>query len=176
MDAQRLSVVVPALNEAPGIRAALEALAPLRARGHEVVVVDGGSDDGTARLAGGLCDRILSAKKGRAVQMNAGAGVATGDVLLFLHADTRLPPQFVRFGVPPIPDWRSASAWRTALRRSPSWRCPPMRAWSWSGRAAGARSRACSSARSATPSFMMRPAQWRLSESRPYLYAGLLVA
>ncbi|HKU47188.1 MAG TPA: TIGR04283 family arsenosugar biosynthesis glycosyltransferase [Burkholderiales bacterium] len=94
MDAQRLSIVVPALNEAPGIRAALEALAPLRARGHEVVVVDGGSDDGTARLAGGLCDRILSAKKGRAVQMNAGAGVATGDVLLFLHADTRLPPQF----------------------------------------------------------------------------------
>jgi rSAM/selenodomain-associated transferase 2 len=94
VDAQRLSVVVPALNEAPGIRAALEALAPLRARGHEVIVVDGGSSDGTAQLAAGLCDRILSSKKGRAVQMNAGAGVATGDVLLFLHADTRLPPQF----------------------------------------------------------------------------------
>ncbi|MGH8668595.1 MAG: glycosyltransferase, partial [Burkholderiales bacterium] len=48
MDAERLSVIVPALNEAPGIRAALEALAPLRARGHEVIVVDGGSSDDTA--------------------------------------------------------------------------------------------------------------------------------
>jgi rSAM/selenodomain-associated transferase 2 len=90
--AQRLSVVVPALNEAAGIRAALEALAPLRARGHEVVVVDGGSSDGTAQLAHGLCDRLLTAARGRAVQMNAGALAARGDAFLFLHADTRLPP------------------------------------------------------------------------------------
>jgi rSAM/selenodomain-associated transferase 2 len=90
--AQRLSVVVPALNEAAGIRAALEALAPLRARGHEVIVVDGGSSDGTARLAHGLCDRLLTAARGRAVQMNAGALAARGDAFLFLHADTRLPP------------------------------------------------------------------------------------
>jgi rSAM/selenodomain-associated transferase 2 len=90
--AQRLSVVVPALNEAPGIRAALEALAPLRARGHEVVVVDGGSSDGTAELALGLCDQLLHAARGRALQMNAGARVAGGLALLFLHADTRLPP------------------------------------------------------------------------------------
>ena len=75
------------------MRAALEALAPLRARGHEVIVVDGGSTDGTAEAAAGLCDRILSAPRGRASQMNAGARVATGEVLLFLHADTRLPPQ-----------------------------------------------------------------------------------
>jgi rSAM/selenodomain-associated transferase 2 len=92
VDAQRLSVVVPALNEAAGIRAALEALAPLRARGHEVIVVDGGSDDGTPRLAAGLCDQVLSAPRGRALQMNAGARAAHGDALLFLHADTRLPP------------------------------------------------------------------------------------
>jgi rSAM/selenodomain-associated transferase 2 len=92
MAAQRLSVVVPALNEARGIRAALEALAPLRARGHEVIVVDGGSSDGTPELARGLCDRLLSAPRGRAAQMNAGARAASGDVLLFLHADTRLPP------------------------------------------------------------------------------------
>jgi rSAM/selenodomain-associated transferase 2 len=88
----RLSIVVPVLNEAPGIRAALEALAPLRARGHEVVVADGGSDDGTAELARPLCDRLVVAPRGRALQMNAGARVAEGDVLLFLHADTVLPP------------------------------------------------------------------------------------
>jgi len=89
--AQRLSVVVPALNEASGIRAALEALAPLRTRGHEVIVADGGSSDGTAQLAAGLCDRVVNAQRGRAVQMNAGARAATGDFLVFLHADTRLP-------------------------------------------------------------------------------------
>jgi rSAM/selenodomain-associated transferase 2 len=91
LGAQRLSVVVPALNEASGIRAALEALAPLRAGGHEVIVVDGGSSDGTPELARGLCDRVLSAPRGRALQMNAGAAAATGDALVFLHADTRLP-------------------------------------------------------------------------------------
>jgi rSAM/selenodomain-associated transferase 2 len=89
--AQRLTVVVPALNEASGIRAALEALAPLRARGHEVILADGGSDDGTAQLAEGLCDKVLGAPRGRASQMNAGARAATGDAFLFLHADTRLP-------------------------------------------------------------------------------------
>jgi rSAM/selenodomain-associated transferase 2 len=88
----RLSIVVPALNEAPGIRAALEALAPLRARGHEVIVADGGSEDGTTDLARSLCDRMLDAPRGRALQMNAGARVAEGDVLVFLHADTVLPP------------------------------------------------------------------------------------
>ena len=91
MDAQRLSVVVPALNEARGIRAALEALAPLRARGHEVILVDGGSSDGTTQLAVGLCDQVLNVRRGRAVQMNAGARAARGDALVFLHADTQLP-------------------------------------------------------------------------------------
>jgi len=90
--AQRLTVVVPALNEAPGIVACLERLAPLRARGHEVIVVDGGSTDGTARLAAPHCDRVVQAPRGRAVQMNAGAAAAAGDALLFLHADTLLPP------------------------------------------------------------------------------------
>jgi rSAM/selenodomain-associated transferase 2 len=84
--------VVPVLNEAAGVRAALEALAPLRARGHEVIVADGGSRDGSAELARGLCDRLLDCAPGRALQMNAGAGAASGEVLVFLHADTALPP------------------------------------------------------------------------------------
>jgi rSAM/selenodomain-associated transferase 2 len=90
--AERLSIIVPALNEAQGIVAALEALAPLRESGHEVIVVDGGSDDGTAALARGLCDRVIAAPRGRALQMNAGARAASGAGLLFLHVDTRLPP------------------------------------------------------------------------------------
>ena len=93
MVAQRLTVVVPTLNEAHGIRASLEALAPLRARGHEVIVADGGSADATARLALGHCDQVVHAPRGRALQMNAGAQAARGDALVFLHADTRLPAQ-----------------------------------------------------------------------------------
>lgn len=93
MGLERLSVVIPALNEAQGIAAALAALAPLRGRGHEVIVVDGGSEDGTREIAAGLADHALIAPRGRARQMNAGAREARGDALVFLHADTRLPAQ-----------------------------------------------------------------------------------
>ena len=86
-----LSIVMPVLNETAHIAAALESLTPLRARGAEVIAVDGGSRDGTAERAAPLADRVLTAPRGRAAQMNAGAAVARGDVLLFLHADTRLP-------------------------------------------------------------------------------------
>jgi rSAM/selenodomain-associated transferase 2 len=88
----RLSVIVPVLNEADGIAAALAALAPLRERGAEVIVADGGSEDDTVALATPLAERVIAAPRGRAAQMNAGAAVATGDMLLFLHADTQLPP------------------------------------------------------------------------------------
>jgi rSAM/selenodomain-associated transferase 2 len=88
---RRLSIVVPVLNEAAAIRGALAALQPVRAAGHEVIVVDGGSTDGTVRYGDGLADRLMDAPRGRASQMNAGARVASGDVLLFLHADTFLP-------------------------------------------------------------------------------------
>ena len=86
-----LSIIMPVLNEAATIEAALRALTPYRARGVEVIVVDGGSSDGTAELAHPLADKTLTAPRGRAHQMNAGAAAARGDVLLFLHADTRLP-------------------------------------------------------------------------------------
>lgn len=87
----RISIVVPALDEAAGIQSVLAPLQPLRERGHEVIVVDGGSTDGTPDLAASLADRVISSPRGRAVQQNAGAAAASGDVLLFLHADTALP-------------------------------------------------------------------------------------
>jgi len=87
----KISIIIPVLNEAKGITQTLSALQPLRAKGHEVIVVDGGSDDATAPLSQALSDQVISASRGRARQMNAGAGVARGDVFLFLHADTQLP-------------------------------------------------------------------------------------
>lgn len=87
----KLSVIVPCLNEAAVLADSLGALAPLRRAGHEVIVVDGGSHDGSADLARALCDRVLAAPRGRAVQMNAGARAAYGNALVFLHADTVLP-------------------------------------------------------------------------------------
>ncbi|HSD61945.1 MAG TPA: TIGR04283 family arsenosugar biosynthesis glycosyltransferase [Burkholderiales bacterium] len=87
-----LSIVVPALGEAAGIGRSLALLAPLRARGCEVILVDGGSHDGTLLVAAPLADRVLVAIRGRASQMNAGASVARGEVLLFLHADSEPPP------------------------------------------------------------------------------------
>ncbi len=87
----RLSIVIPTLDEASALSAALAALAAMRAAGHEVIVVDGGSTDGTPGIAMPLADRVLAAPRGRALQMNAGAKAARGDVLLFLHADSRLP-------------------------------------------------------------------------------------
>ncbi|RME35750.1 MAG: glycosyltransferase, partial [Gammaproteobacteria bacterium] len=85
----RLSVIVPALNEATVVRATLTPLQPLRERGHEVILVDGGSSDGTPELAASLA-RVVRAPRGRARQMNAGAKASRGTLLLFLHADTSL--------------------------------------------------------------------------------------
>jgi rSAM/selenodomain-associated transferase 2 len=87
----KLSIIVPVLDEGEGIAASLDALARMRALGTEVIVVDGGSRDATIQRARLRADRVISAPRGRALQMNAGAAKAAGDVLLFLHADTRLP-------------------------------------------------------------------------------------
>lgn len=107
IDDASLSIVVPVLDEAGTLPGQLSALAPLRAAGAEIVVVDGGSRDGTIEAANGA-DRIVGSGRGRARQMNAGAAAAHGDLLLFLHADTRLP----------------ADAWavvRGALERGARW-------------------------------------------------------
>jgi rSAM/selenodomain-associated transferase 2 len=87
----RLTIVLPVLNEAAIIVAALQALAPLRARGAEIIVADGYSRDGTAQLAAPFADRIITVRRGRGAPMNAGAALGTGDALLFLHVDTTLP-------------------------------------------------------------------------------------
>ena len=88
----RVSVVIPTLNEADSID---RTLACVRQAGEcEIIIVDGGSDDGTLEIARKSADRVLSAQRGRACQMNAGAQVATGETLLFLHADTLPPPGF----------------------------------------------------------------------------------
>lgn len=91
MTASNLSIVMPVLNEAPDIDDALLALAPLRARGAQIIVADGGSSDGSVASAQDCGVQVIHAPRGRALQMNAGAQQATGDVLLFLHADTALP-------------------------------------------------------------------------------------
>ena len=91
MPATRLSIVMPVLDEAQRIGAALAALVPLRAEGVELIVVDGGSRDGTAARCEGVADRVLVSPRSRARQQNAGAAAARGDALLFLHADTTLP-------------------------------------------------------------------------------------
>ena len=88
-----LSIIVPVLDEEARIGAALSALAPCRARGAEVIVADGGSRDRTVEIARPLADRVIAAPRGRGTQMNEGAAAAGGGMLLFLHADTVLPPE-----------------------------------------------------------------------------------
>ncbi len=87
----RFSIIIPVLNEAERLPSLLGYLAPLRAQGAEVIVADGGSEDGSGQLAAQAGVRVIYSRRGRALQMNAGAAVAKGDMLLFLHADTLLP-------------------------------------------------------------------------------------
>ncbi|AVO42712.1 TIGR04283 family arsenosugar biosynthesis glycosyltransferase [Simplicispira suum] len=88
----KLSVIVPVLNEATGAPALCAHLMPYVRQGVEVILVDGGSEDGTPELLNSLGFPPVRSPRGRALQMNAGASAASGDLLLFLHADTRLPP------------------------------------------------------------------------------------
>jgi len=87
----KVSVIIPVLNEANHLPDLLRKLQVYREQAHEIVVVDGGSSDGTAEIAEELSDQVVRSDRGRATQMNSGARIATGDILLFLHADTILP-------------------------------------------------------------------------------------
>ncbi|HEY6096483.1 MAG TPA: TIGR04283 family arsenosugar biosynthesis glycosyltransferase, partial [Candidatus Deferrimicrobium sp.] len=89
MNRQEISVIIPALDEEASIARAI--LSCREAGPCEVIVVDGGSRDRTAEIARGRADAVIAAPRGRAAQMNAGAAVAGGKILLFLHADTLLP-------------------------------------------------------------------------------------
>jgi rSAM/selenodomain-associated transferase 2 len=86
----KISVIVPVLDEEKQLATTLEGLLALAP--HEILVVDGGSSDRSREIAGRFGVHVIPAERGRARQMNRGAAQATGDVLLFLHADTRLPP------------------------------------------------------------------------------------
>ena len=120
-----LSVVIPALNAAASLPATLASVTAA----DEVVVVDGGSDDGTAALAGRLGARVMAAPRGRGAQLAAGVAAARGEWLLLLHADTRLAPGWRQAAIGPD----RAGYFRFALdsddprarrlERAVAWRC-----------------------------------------------------
>ncbi|HVS02120.1 MAG TPA: TIGR04283 family arsenosugar biosynthesis glycosyltransferase [Thermoanaerobaculia bacterium] len=136
MEPLRLSIVVPALDEAAALQRCLPAA---RSQADELIVSDGGSGDGTAAVASALGARVVCGPPGRGPQLNRGAAAASGDVLLFLHADTLLPPQAGegvrravaagrRWGAFPLafddPSWRfrltgRLISWRTRLTGLP---------------------------------------------------------
>ena len=84
----KVSVIIPTLNEALVIEESLTAIASLNP--HEIIVADGGSTDNTVELASRIATRVVASKTGRATQMNTGAKEATGQLLLFIHADSTL--------------------------------------------------------------------------------------
>lgn len=87
----KLSIIVPILNEAVNLPELLEQLLPYQRGGSEVILVDGGSEDGSPQLANCMGFEVIHAPRGRARQQNAGALQAHGEILVFLHADTVLP-------------------------------------------------------------------------------------
>ncbi len=87
----QFSIIVPVFNEAPLMRPFLQHLRE-RAPEAEIIVADGASSDGTANLATDICDQLVKSERGRAMQMNAGARVAHGDIFWFVHVDAEVPP------------------------------------------------------------------------------------
>lgn len=90
-DKRNISVIVPALNEEAAIEDTLLALRQEGFKEAEIIVVDGGSSDKTCEIAGGLADKVITSARGRGLQMNAGARAASGEILLFIHADCIVP-------------------------------------------------------------------------------------
>lgn len=88
----KISIIIPVLNEANTIKNVLLNLQSYQKL--EVIVVDGGSEDETVAIAESFGYKVLSSPRGRAIQMNTGAAVSTGNILLFLHGDTILPANF----------------------------------------------------------------------------------
>jgi len=86
-----VSIILPVLNEAAALPTALSKLQYLRNIGWQLILVDGGSTDTTVSVAQPMADKVVYSARGRALQMNAGADLASGEWLLFLHADTQLP-------------------------------------------------------------------------------------
>lgn len=105
----RISIVIPVLNEEERIVGFLKGLQPYRDQNIEIIVVDGGSGDSTVELASRLADCVIESVPGRAHQMNRGVDSATGDILLFLHADTSLPERFRELLADGF--WESESGW-----------------------------------------------------------------
>lgn len=110
-----ISIIIPVLNEAKIIQPILNLLHT--SSQVEIIVVDGGSKDNTVEVAIQTGVKVISvAHKGRAAQMNAGANIARGDILLFLHADTKLPSNFVELVVKTLePDKVVAGAFELAI-------------------------------------------------------------
>lgn len=92
----KISIIIPVLNEEINLSRISGHLQSIRQQGHEIIIVDGGSVDNTLAISYEVTDKVIVSKAGRALQMNSGASVASGDVLLFLHADTLLPTNAVQ--------------------------------------------------------------------------------
>lgn len=88
----KISIIIPVLNEAENIESVISGIQ--NAENIEIIIVDGGSQDNTVEIAQGLGVKVIVTNRGRGLQMNAGAKIATGEILLFLHGDTQLPTGF----------------------------------------------------------------------------------
>ncbi len=92
----KISIIIPVLNEERNLSRLGDYLRAVRQQGHEVIIVDGGSADNTLHVAYDITDTVIISIPGRAIQMNSGAAIAVGELLLFLHADTSLPADAIQ--------------------------------------------------------------------------------
>lgn len=91
-ESAKISIIIPVLNEAENLESVINGIP--KTENIEMIIVDGGSQDKTVEIAQGLGVKVIVTQRGRSLQMNAGAKIATGEILLFLHGDTQLPTGF----------------------------------------------------------------------------------